>query len=263
MGVDFAGGVVVQVKFSKDVHVDQIRNALTPLGENLVVQPLSSLSGGAEFIIRMEEPKEGSDKVSQRVKGLLEEKLGKDTVDIRSVEVVGPKVGKDLRQAALMATVLALGMLLIYMSFRFDLSMGMGAVLCLFHDVAMVYGFFVWNGMEFNLTILAAILTVVGYDVHDTIVVCDRIRENLGTMRKKPLAEVLNISINQTLSRTILTSGFTLLVVLALIIFGTHVLRDFAWALAIGIVLGTYSSIFVATPLILAWDHIIPVKRLR
>ncbi|MDR3604475.1 MAG: protein translocase subunit SecF, partial [Syntrophaceae bacterium] len=136
-----------------------------------------------------------------------------------------------------------------------------GAVFCLVHDLIVVYGFFVWTGKEFNLTILAAMLTVIGYDIHDTIVVCDRVRENLRSMRKQPLAEVLNRSINQTLSRTVLTSGFTLLVVIALLIFGTNVLRDFAWALMIGIVFGTYSSIFVASPLVLAIDKYIPVKR--
>ncbi len=261
MGIDFTGGVMVQVKFNKDVHVDEIRGALQSLGENLIVQKYSVIGGPEEFVIRMEEPKEGSDKVGDRVKGLLEETIGKGTAEIRSVEIVGPKVGKDLRQAAVLATLLALGMILIYMAFRFDFSMGLGAVVCLFHDVLMVYGFFVWSGKEFNLTILAAVLTVVGYDVHDTIVVCDRIRENLGIMRKKPLEEIMNLSINQTLSRTILTSGFTLLVVLSLLVFGTNVLRDFSWALAIGIVLGTYSSIFVAIPLVLVWDKHIPIKR--
>jgi preprotein translocase subunit SecF len=141
------------------------------------------------------------------------------------------------------------------------MSMALGAILCLIHDLLIIYGIFVWTGKEFNLTILAAILTVVGYDVNDTIVVCDRIRENLTTMRKRPLIEILNLSVNQTLSRTILTSGFTLLVVIALLIFGTTVLKDFAWALAAGIIFGTYSSIFVATPLVLAWDRIVPLKR--
>ncbi|MEW6349979.1 MAG: protein translocase subunit SecF [Thermodesulfobacteriota bacterium] len=261
LGIDFTGGVMVQVKFTKDVHVDEIRAALDPLGENLIVQKTMSIGGPEEFIVRMEEPKEGSEKVGERVKTLLEEKLGKGTTEIRSVEIVGPKVGKDLRSAAVYATIIALAMLLVYMSFRFDMSMGLGAILCLIHDIIMVYGFFVWTGKEFNLTILAAVLTVVGYDINDTIIVCDRIRENLGIMRKRSLEEILNISINQTLSRTVLTSGFTLLVVVSLLIFGTTVLKDFAWALAIGIILGTYSSIFVAIPLVLAWDRLIPIKR--
>ncbi|MCA1960078.1 MAG: protein translocase subunit SecF, partial [Desulfomonile sp.] len=120
----------------------------------------------------------------------------------------------------------------------------------------------VWTGTEFNLTILAAILTVIGYDVNDTIVVCDRIRENIPLMRSRPLAEIINVSINQTLSRTILTSGFTLLVVIALLVLGSTVTRDMAWALLVGIFFGTYSTIFVASPLVLAWDRWIPLKRM-
>ena len=175
---------------------------------------------------------------------------------------MGPKVGKDLQESAIWATVIALALLLVYVAFRFDLSMALGAILCLMHDVMMVYGFFAWTGKEFNLTILAAVLTVIGYDVNDTIVVCDRIRENLKSMRRTPLADILNMSINQTLSRTILTAGGTLLVIFSMLILETGVLGDFAWALLIGIILGTYSSIFVATPLILAWDRFIPLKRL-
>jgi preprotein translocase subunit SecF len=260
LGIDFTGGVMFQVKFAKPVDTQEIRQALSPLGENLIVQKFSL--GEEEFVIRMEAPEEGTEKLSKEVKALLEKKVGPGTVEIRGVEMVGPKVGKDLREAAVWATVVALGLLFIYVGFiRFGLSMALGAILCLIHDLIIIYGIFVWTGKEFNLTILAAMLTVVGYDVNDTIVVCDRIRENLLSMRKKPLVEILNTSINQTLSRTILTSLFTLFVVVSLLIFGTNVLRDFAFALAIGIVFGTYSSIFVATPLVLAWDKIIPLKR--
>ena len=191
----------------------------------------------------------------------MDSSFGKGNVEIRGFELVGPKVGHDLQQAAIWATIVALSMLLVYMAFRFTLSMGLGAVFCLVHDLIIIYGFFVWTGKEFNLTILAAMLTCIGYDINDTIVVCDRIRENLKTMRKQPLAEVLNASINQTLSRTVLTSGFTLLVVISLLIFGTNILKDFAWAMLVGILFGTYSSIFVASPLILAIDKYIPVKR--
>jgi preprotein translocase subunit SecF len=260
LGIDFTGGMMVQVRFNKPVETEQIRSALVPLGENLIVQKFAM--GGEDFVIRMEIPKDGAEGVSQRVKQLLEEKLGRGSVEIRGAEVVGPKVGKDLQESAIWATVIALALLLVYVAFRFDLSMALGAILCLMHDVMMVYGFFAWTGKEFNLTILAAVLTVIGYDVNDTIVVCDRIRENLKSMRRTPLADILNMSINQTLSRTILTAGGTLLVIFSMLILETGVLGDFAWALLIGIILGTYSSIFVATPLILAWDRFIPLKRL-
>ncbi len=260
LGIDFTGGMVVQVRFNKPVETEQVRSSLAPLGENLMVQKFAR--GPDEFVIRMEIPKEGPEGVSQRVKQLLEQKVGQGSVEIRGAEVVGPKVGKDLQESAIWATIVALALLLVYVAFRFDLSMALGAILCLMHDVMMVYGFFAWTGKEFNLTILAAVLTVIGYDVNDTIVVCDRIRENLKSMRRTPLQDILNVSINQTLSRTILTAGGTLLVVISMLILETGVLTDFAWALLIGIILGTYSSIFVATPLILAWDKFIPLKRL-
>jgi len=261
LGIDFAGGVMVQVQFKKNVDTKVVRHALTPLGKNLIVQEFAM--EGNEFAIRMEVPEEGVEGLTTKVKDLLESEVGKGNVEIRGMEMVGPKVGKDLRNAAIWATALALAFLLVYVGLvRFGLSMALGAVICVIHDLIIIYGVFVWTGKEFNLTILAAILTVVGYDINDTIVVCDRIRENLGFMRKKPLVEVLNLSVNQTLSRTILTSTFTLFVVVALLIFGSSVLRDLAWALAMGVLFGTYSSIFVATPLVLAWDKIIPVKRL-
>ncbi len=260
LGIDFTGGVMFQVKFNKEVDTKQIRKALDPISDNIIVQKFAM--GGQEYAIRTELPKEGADELGNQVKELLEKQVGKGSVDIRSVEMVGPKVGKDLQVAAIWATVIALVLLLIYVGFiRFGFSMALGAVLCLIHDLIIIYGVFVWTGKEFNLTVLAAVLTVIGYDINDTIVVCDRIRENLGTMRRRPLLEILNDSVNQTLSRTILTSGFTLLVVIALLVFGTTVLQDLAWALLIGIVFGTYSSIFVATPLVLAWDRIFPVKR--
>lgn len=259
LGIDFSGGTMVQVKFNKAVHIDEVRDSLKGLSEGLTIQKFAA--GGEEYLIRMEVPEEGTDQLARRIQEILDTKFGKGQSEIRSLEVVGPKVGRDLREAAVWATVIALALLLAYMVFRFTFSMGLGAVFCLVHDLIVVYGFFVWTGKEFNLTILAAMLTVIGYDINDSIVVCDRIRENLKTMKKQPLSQIMNDSINQTLSRTIMTAGFTLLVVISLIFFGTNVLRDFAWALMIGIIFGTYSSIFVASPLVLALDKYIPVKR--
>jgi preprotein translocase subunit SecF len=260
LGIDFSGGVMVQVRFNKIVDTKEVRQALATMGENLIVQKFAM--SGEEYAIRMEVPKDGVEGLSTTVKDLLEKKFGKGTVEIRGLEMVGPKVGKDLQNAAIWATIIALALLLVYVGFiRFGLSMALGAIICVIHDLIIIYGIFVWTGKEFNLTILAAMLTVVGYDINDTIVVCDRIRENLSVMRKKPLVEILNKSVNQTLSRTVLTSGFTLFVVISLLVFGTNVLQDFAWALGAGIIFGTYSSIFVATPLVLAWDKIIPLKR--
>jgi preprotein translocase subunit SecF len=260
LGVDFTGGAVVQVKFNKPVQTEQVREALKPLGENLAVQQFTGASGD-EFVIRMELSEDSSEKLSQQVKDLLENKIGKGSTDIRSLEVVGPKVGKDLQESAIWATVIALIFLLIYMAFRFTFTMGLAAIVCLLHDLCILYGFFTWTGREFNLTILAAALTVIGYDLNDTIVVCDRIRDNLKIMKKQSLVDVFNTSINQTLSRTLLTAVGTLLAVAAFLIFETNVLKDFAWALLVGIIFGTYSSIYVASPLVLELDRILPVKR--
>ncbi len=261
LGIDFTGGVMAQILFKKQVDTGEIRAALAPLSTSPIVQRLAGTETGAEYIVRMEAPDEEAADFSKKLQDTLDKAFGKGSAEIRGLEMVGPKVGRDLRESAIWATVIALVLLLIYMGFRFTLSMGLGAVLCLVHDLIIVYGFFVWTGREFNLTILAAILTVVGYDINDTIVLCDRVRDNVKAMKRNSLVEILNSAINQTLSRTVLTSGFTLLVVIALLVYGTTVLRDFAWALFVGMVFGTYSSIFVASPLVLALDRYLPVKR--
>lgn len=261
LGIDFTGGVMAQILFKKQVDTGEIRSALAPLSASPVVQRLAGTETGEEYIVRMEAPEEETADFSKKLQDTLDQAFGKGSVEIRGLEMVGPKVGRDLRESAIWATVIALVLLLIYMGFRFTLSIGLGAVLCLVHDLIIVYGFFVWTGREFNLTILAAILTVVGYDINDTIVLCDRVRDNVKAMKRNSLVEILNSAINQTLSRTVLTSGFTLLVVIALLVYGTTVLRDFAWALFVGMIFGTYSSIFVASPLVLALDRYLPVKR--
>lgn len=261
LGIDFTGGVMAQILFKKQVDTGEIRSALASLSTSPVVQRLAGTETGAEYIVRLEAPDEETADFSKKLQDALDTAFGKGSAEIRGLEMVGPKVGRDLRESAIWATVIALVLLLIYMGFRFTLSMGLGAVLCLVHDLIIVYGFFVWTGREFNLTILAAILTVVGYDINDTIVLCDRVRDNVKAMKRNSLVEILNSAINQTLSRTVLTSGFTLLVVIALLVYGTTVLRDFAWALFVGMIFGTYSSIFVASPLVLALDRYLPVKR--
>lgn len=258
LGIDFKGGAMIQVRFNKPADTEHVRKALSSFGE-ISVQKFAR--SGEEFLIRMDVSDENSGALGNQVKDLLDKVIGKGSTEIRSVEMVGPKVGKDLRESAVWATVIALIFLLVYMAFRFTFTMGLGAIVCLIHDLIVVYGLFVWTGKEFDLTILAAMLTIIGYDVNDTIVVCDRIRDNLKIMKKQPLIEVMNAAINQTLSRTVLTSGFTLFVVVSLLVFGTRVLQDFAWALLIGIIFGTYSSIFVASPMVLELDRIFPVKR--
>jgi preprotein translocase subunit SecF len=183
----------------------------------------------------------------------------------RNIEIVGPKVGKDLRQQAIQATLLALAGMLVYIWFRFEWVYGVGAVIAVFHDTIITIGLFSLLDKEITLTVIAALLTLVGYSMNDTIVIFDRIRENLqlgrGSAKSPKLAEVINLSVNQTLSRTIMTSGLTFLAVLALLIWGGPVLHGFALALVIGIIIGTYSSIFVASPIVLFWHDWADARR--
>jgi preprotein translocase subunit SecF len=174
---------------------------------------------------------------------------------VRGVVVVGPKVGADLRQRAVWATLAALGGMLVYIAFRFEWIYGVAAVVAVFHDTIITVGFFSLFDKEITLTVIAALLTLVGYSMNDTIVIFDRIRENLKLSRREPLEQVINRSVNQTLSRTIMTSGLTFLTVIALFLFGGQVLHGFSFALVVGIIIGTYSSVFVASPIVLFWHN--------
>jgi preprotein translocase subunit SecF len=174
---------------------------------------------------------------------------------VKSVESVGPKVGAELRKKAVLATLYALGGMLVYIAFRFEWIYGLGAVIAVFHDTVVTVGVFALLGKEISMTVIAALLTLVGYSMNDTIVIFDRIRENLKLSRREPLEAVMNNSINQTLSRTIMTSGLTLLTALALLIWGGRVLHGFAFALVFGIIIGTYSSVFIASPIVLFWHN--------
>ena len=179
---------------------------------------------------------------------------------IRGVEVVGPKVGRDLQLQALRATLFALGGMLVYIAFRFEWIYGFAAVVAVFHDVLVTVGFFSLFGREIELTVIAALLTLVGYSMNDTIVIFDRVRENRKLTRRLSLEELLNLSVNQTLGRTVLTSGLTLIAVLCLFIFGGEVLRGFSFALVVGVMVGTYSSIFIASPILLWWQGVVAPK---
>jgi preprotein translocase subunit SecF len=179
---------------------------------------------------------------------------------IRRVEVVGPKIGRDLQWQAVQATLAALGGMLLYIAFRFEWIYGVAAVVAVFHDVLITVGFFSLFDREIELTVIAALLTLVGYSMNDTIVIFDRVRENLKLTRKQPLEKLLNDSVNQTLSRTVLTSGLTFIAVLSLFLFGGEVLRGFSFALVVGVLVGSYSSIFVASPLLLWWQNAVAAR---
>lgn len=180
---------------------------------------------------------------------------------IRNVELVGPKVGADLRRQAFMATLYALGGMLVYIAFRFEWIYGLAAVIAVFHDTLITVGLFSIFNKEISLTVVAAILTLVGYSMNDTIVIFDRIRENLKVMRKEKLEPLMNISVNQTLSRTALTSGLTFLTCIALFLLGGPVLHGFSFALVVGIIIGTYSSVFIASPIVLFWNNFLDSRR--
>lgn len=197
--------------------------------------------------------------ITDKVKEQLGESLGKDRFEVVRVEMVGPTVGAELRRNGLMAIVFSLALILVYVAFRFDLSFAPGAVAALFHDVSITIGVFCLLGREFSLPTIGALLTIVGYSLNDTIVVYDRIRENLHRFPRRDLSELINLSLNETLSRTLLTSVTTMLAVIALITLGGPIIRDFGIALLVGVFIGTYSSIYVASPLILSLQKWLPV----
>jgi preprotein translocase subunit SecF len=259
-GIDFAGGTLIQIRFSKPVSPGEIRESLKDVGLTGMVQRFGA-EGVGEFLIRLQTTSSDLEGLSAQIDDALAKRFGKNTFEIRRTEMVGPKVGKDLRSKGLQAIIFALIGILIYISFRFKFRFAVGAVVALAHDVLITIGVFSLANKEFSLPVLAALLTIVGYSLNDTIVVYDRIRENMGRMRRELFEKTVNISINETLSRTILTSCTTLIVVIVLFLMGGGVIHDFTFALLVGIVVGTYSSIFVASPLVVLWEKRFPTKR--
>lgn len=253
-GVDFKGGTLIQVKFSQKTTTNDVRDVISAL--NLGDFSIQEFGSADELLIRIpieEEQKPGKETMAQKAEAALKAKFpGKFTIE--RMEMVGPKVGADLQRKALLSVFYSLIGILIYLAFRFEFRYAAGAVLATVHDPLIILGAFSLLGKEFTLTALAAILTVIGYSLNDTIVVFDRIRDNMKIKRGMPTLDVLNLSVNQTLSRTILTSSTVLMVVLALFFFGGEVIHDFAFALLIGIIVGTYSSIYVASPIIHYWE---------
>ncbi len=245
-GVDFAGGTIVQIKFNKNVQISQLRKVMS---KDVSIQSFGET--GDEFLLRFPQTTADTEALSNNIKTILIKNFGKKSYEIRRIEMVGPKIGKDLRKKGLLAIIVAIIGILIYISIRFEFRFALGAVIALVHDVLITLGLFSILNKEIDLTILAAFLTIVGYSLNDTIIVYDRIRENMKKYVKGNFGNIINKSINETLSRTILTSGTTLFVVLALFLFGGGVIHDFALALLIGIVVGTYSSIYIASPILL------------
>lgn len=296
LGIDFAGGTIVQVRFSKDISINNIRDGLSNIGlTNSSVQNFG-VENSHEYLIRTSRPEMTGEGFSGSIKQALEESTG-SVPKIRRIEMVGPQVGKDLRKQALLAIFYSLLFITIYISGRFELkwmlsgltagalmcavyflsilnmsmpilitaaliisllifwrlkfNYAMGAVMALIHDVMITVGVFSILDIEFSLPIIAALLTIIGYSLNDTIIIFDRIRENLKIMQKKPLFDVINKSVNETLGRTLMTSITTLIVLLCLLFLGGEIIHDFTFAMIIGVIVGTYSSVFVASPILL------------
>ena len=279
LGVDFTGGSLVQVRFlgpKTAVKTEHVRSALEILGAGGAT--IQKFGESNEFLIRTEKVSTyGGRKFSDTVLAVLRNEFKCDSatralspgaalcdsVVKRMDATVGPRMGKELQGKALLALALGLLGILIYVSFRFDFRFGTGGVLALFHDVIIVLGVLSAFGREITIPIIAALLTIIGYDINDTIVVSDRIREDVRKMRKEKFSDVVNQAINKTLSRTIITSLTVFLVSLCLLIFGAAAIQDFALAMVVGVVLGTYSSIFIVAQLVVEWEKRMPSRTRR
>ncbi len=258
-GIDFEGGTLVQLKFPEVPAIDSIRSGLREIG--LADSTIQEFGSPDTILIRVEIADGELKEMGTRIKKALEETKGFTGIIIERVEMVGPKVGKDLRIKAMLSILYAIIGIVIYISWRFELQYAIAAIIALIHDVLITMGAFSVLDKEFTLVIVAAFLTIIGYSLNDTIVVFDRIRENTRRRSKESLSDVINTSINQTLSRTLLTSGTTLLVVVALFVLGGEIIHDFSFALLVGVVVGTYSSIFIASVFLLYWESRAHPKR--
>ena len=259
-GLDFTGGTLVEVHYSETAELNGIRKTLDTGG----YAGASVVSFGTDKDVLIRLPKGYSDNEGAELLSLLQQAYS-GQVELRRIEFVGPQVGDELREQGGLAMLLALGLVMLYIAFRFQLKFAVAAVAALVHDVLIVLGFFSVTGMEFDLTVLAALLAVIGYSLNDTIVVSDRIRENFRKLRKSDPVEVINISLTETLGRTVVTSLTTMLVLGALALFGGEMINGFAIALLVGVFIGTYSSIYVAANALLLMsiskeDLMIPVK---
>ena len=259
-GIDFRGGTNVQIQFSEVPNLDQLRLFFVENDmKNVILQTFGDEAENEILLgLPIGSPLGTGEKLTSELRKILKPQHPK--LEIRRIETIGPKVGDELKVSAIQAIFIALGLVLLYITIRFQWRQGISAIVALLHDVLVVIGMFSIMDKEFSLTVVAALLTVVGYSLNDTIVVFDRIRENQGKYRKKSLEETINLSITETLSRTLITSGTTLLVVLALFLLGGEIIHDFSFALLVGILIGTYSSIYIASPVSLWLTKLAPTS---
>lgn len=258
-GIDFSGGIMVHLRFGRSVTAGDIRGAVA--GTHFAESTIQDFGGGGtEFLIRLPVTATETKGITDSLTQTLEQKFGKGGFEVLRVELVGPRVGQDLRHRAVLSVIFATLLMGAYIWIRFQFRFGVGAAIALVHDVLIVVGALSVVNYEIDLTVVAALLTVVGFSVHDTVIVCDRIRENMRKSRRDGMDVLINRSINETLSRTVLTTGTAILVVMSLFILGGNVIRGFAFTLLVGFLIGTYSSIYIASPIVL-WMERSPARR--
>ncbi|MAE59464.1 MAG: protein translocase subunit SecF [Halobacteriovorax sp.] len=253
-GVDFRGGAEIQVKFSKTIELNGLRKSLKDDGFNsLTVQSIGEASQN-EYLLKVSASEDNLNAVTEKVSASLNQHYSNDGIEIRKVDIVGPKAGAELRKSGFLAMLWALLAIMVYIGLRFDFKYSPGAIVALFHDVSIILGVFAISGTEFTLQTVAALLAVIGYSVNDTVIVYDRVREHEQKFVGRSLSEHINNAVNETLSRTFLTSATTLFISVIMYVFGGLAIRDFFLAITLGVVIGTYSSIFVAAPVTLFFD---------
>jgi preprotein translocase subunit SecF len=261
LGIDLAGGTSLQVRFGQQVQMDQVRKVLTAGGF-----PEASLQSVPEeniYIIKVSAKGEEEKMVGEKIVGLLRQGFPSNPQTVESIAEIGPAIGKKLRTDALFALAVSAVAIILYLAWRFEFKFGVAAALATFHDVIMLVAIFYLLGREMDLLFITALLTIGGYSLTDTVVVFDRIRENIRLRKRTTFSETINLSVNEVLSRTVITSLTTFMACVALLLFGGIVLKDFSLALALGIIIGTYSSVFVASPIVAMWrgEKMVQVKR--
>ena len=246
LGIDFTGGIIIEVRLSKQVNVSDIRGSLSSKGYSGI--NVQKIDNSDDFSIRMQPQENNADEI-ESIKDVI--KNLDSSVTFRKVDFVGPRVGQDLIERGVLAMVLALAAMMLYIWVRFDWQFSIGAIIALVHDMLTTIGFYVVTGFEFDLTSIAVLLTVIGYSINDSVVIFDRVRENMRKYKITEFVKIINLSVNETLSRTILTSLTTMVVCLALVLFGGKVLLGFSMAMLFGVFFGTYSSIYIASPILM------------
>jgi preprotein translocase subunit SecF len=279
MSIDFSGGALVEIALQQPVPVQEVRSIISKAGFGDA--EITRFGQESNYLIKVKQVEEAAPgnataaapadtskmtperAVAKKIEAALSAGISGQKVEVRRVETVGPKIGSELRKTAFLAVIYSLIGILIYISWRFQFRFAVAAIIATAHDAVVMLAFFSFAGLEMSISGIAAILTIVGYSLADTVVVFDRIRENLTLRRREDLGTLINTSINETLSRTIITSGTVMLTLIALLVFGGAVIREFALAMTVGIIAGTYSSIFIAAPILLEWQMWHPAKAKR